>query len=121
MGTCCCRETVRFVFACSGASDVGEIADRAARQLTYAGLGEMHSLAAICAGDAAVVKEAKAARAMLVIDGCPSACASACLERAGFAYFPRIDLADLGLRKGAAAVTPEAVERVVAAVRERFG
>ena len=120
MASCCCREAVRLVFACSGASDVGEIADRVARRLTYLGLGEMHSLAGISSGDAALVREAKAARAMLVIDGCSSACASASLERAGFAHFPRIDLADLGLTKGDSPATPEAIERVVVALRERF-
>jgi len=120
MSSCCCRKPARFVFACSGASDVGEIADRVARRLTRAGLGEMHSLAGVNAGIEAVVKEAKAARSMLVIDGCSSACASVGLERAGFTNFPRIDLSNLGLTKGNSPATPENIEHVVAAVRARF-
>ena len=42
-----CRGGPKLIFACSGAADVGEIADRAARELTKNGLGKMFCLAGI--------------------------------------------------------------------------
>ena len=117
---CSCRETGKLIFACSGAADVGEVADRVARRLARIGIGKMNSLAGIASGDAGMLAEAKAARAMLVIDGCPSACATATLKQAGFKNFARIQLADLGLNKGESPASPENVERVVTAACTRF-
>ena len=45
------RKNINLVFVCSGAADVGEITDRAARQLRDKGLGAMSCLASIGARD----------------------------------------------------------------------
>ena len=121
MAECCsCRATTRLIYACSGSADVGEVADRVARKLTRTGVGKMACLAGIGGGVEGVLEQAKAARAILAIDGCPSACASASLEHAGFKHFPRVQLADLGLNKGESPATPETIERIVAVVSQRF-
>jgi len=117
---CSCRATTRLIYACSGSADVGEVADRVARKLTRTGVGKMACLAGIGGGVEGVLEQAKAARAILAIDGCPSACASASLEHAGFKHFPRVQLADLGLNKGESPATPETIERIVAVVSQRF-
>ena len=39
-----CGGGPRLIFACSGASDVGEIADRAARKLSREGVGKMYCI-----------------------------------------------------------------------------
>jgi uncharacterized metal-binding protein len=116
--SCSCRETTRLIFACSGSADVGEVADRAARKLTYIGVGEMSCLAGVGGGIADILQQTRAARALLVIDGCPSACASASLKQAGIKNFPYIQLADLGLKKGESPASPEKIERVVIVRRQ---
>ncbi|MEK7995130.1 MAG: putative zinc-binding protein, partial [Planctomycetota bacterium] len=40
-----CSGGPKLIFACSGAADVGEIADRAARRMTRNGSGSMFCLA----------------------------------------------------------------------------
>ncbi|MCX6348486.1 MAG: hypothetical protein NTV79_03145, partial [Candidatus Aureabacteria bacterium] len=51
--SCGCGGTVKLVFPCSGASDTGEIADRAARKLSAEGTGNMYCLAGIGGGSVA--------------------------------------------------------------------
>lgn len=40
-GSCACGVGPKLIFACSGAADVGAIADQAARKLTKDGAGKM--------------------------------------------------------------------------------
>ena len=42
---CCAKGANTLIFSCSGAADVGEIADRAARKLTRERMGKMFCLA----------------------------------------------------------------------------
>lgn len=44
---CACGAAPRLIFACSGAADVGAIADQAARKLTREKVGSMFCLAGI--------------------------------------------------------------------------
>ena len=41
---CACDVTTKLIFACSGAADVGQISDLAARKLTVEGAGKMFCL-----------------------------------------------------------------------------
>ena len=43
----CCGAAAQVIFACSGAADVGKIADLAARKLTEQGAGKMSCLAGV--------------------------------------------------------------------------
>ena len=63
------------VLACSGASDVGELTDLAARKLAAEGVATMLGLAGISGGVSAIVNAARAAPVRLAIDGCPIDCA----------------------------------------------
>ena len=116
--SCSCRAAPKLIVACSGAADVGEIADRAARQLTRAGVAKMYCLGGLGGDLPAFIETTQTASAILAIDGCPSACASATLKRTGFTGFAQLQLAAIGINKGASPATPEAIERVVAAARE---
>ena len=42
-----CSGGPKLIFACSGAADVGEISDRAARKLSKDGIGAMFCLAGV--------------------------------------------------------------------------
>jgi len=103
---------VRLVFACSGAADVGHIADLAARKLTQEGVGRMYCLAGVGGRVPAILETTRTATAILAIDGCPQECAKKSLEQAGFKSFRHLQLQDLGLTKGNHPPTAERVEIV---------
>lgn len=103
-----------MIFACSGAADVGEIADRAARKLTREGKGRMFCTAGLGGRISGILKTTEAADGVLAIDGCPLNCVKSSLEQAGFTTFQHLQLADLGLEKGKSPATEESINKVVA-------
>lgn len=109
---CSCSTTPMLIFACSGAADVGEIADRAARQLHREGAGKMYCLAGIGAGLDNFIEATKAANSALVIDGCQVGCAKKILQKYGITNFEYVRVTDLGMEKGKSPITTEAVTSV---------
>lgn len=109
---CCGGKTL--VFACSGAADVGAVADQAARRMTRDGNGAMFCLAGVGGRVNGIMKTTEAADAVLAIDGCPQNCVKHCLEQAGFTKYKHLQLADLGMEKGSTAVTEETIARASA-------
>ncbi len=109
----CCGGAPKLIFACSGAADVGHIADVAARKLTAEGAGRMFCLAGVGGRVSGIMASTQAAAAILAIDGCPLDCARLTLEQAGFTKFEHLRLSDLGMEKGKTPATEEAVARVV--------
>lgn len=108
----------RLIFACSGAADVGEIADRAARQLTRDGVGKMYCLAGVGGGIEPIVETTRSAEELLVIDGCPVACAKKLLEKAGITGYRYLQVVDLGYEKGKAPANEESITAVVGAAKD---
>lgn len=107
----CCTPASTVIFACSGAADVGKIADLTARKLTEEGAGKMSCLAGIGGRVPMLMEVAKAAKVILAIDGCPLHCGRNTLEQAGFTKFEHLCLADVGMAKGKTPVTDEAVAK----------
>jgi uncharacterized metal-binding protein len=116
--SCSCSGGPKLIFACSGAADVGEITDKAARQLTKDGVGRMFCTAGIGGRISGIVKTTESADRILVIDGCPLDCVKSSLEQAGFNEFEHLQLADMGLEKCASPVTEENIAKVVAKGKE---
>lgn len=116
--SCGCGGGPRLIFACSGAADVGEIADKAARQLTREGVGRMFCTAGIGGRISGILKTSEAADSILAIDGCPLNCVKSSLEQAGFSTFKHLQVADLGLEKGKSPATEESVNKVAARATE---
>ena len=112
--SCSCSGGPKLIFACSGAADVGEIADRAARQLTKEGIGKMFCTAGIGGRVSGIMKTTESAERILAIDGCPLNCVKNSLEQAGFNKFDHLQLADLGLEKCSSPVTEENISKVAA-------
>ena len=108
---CACSAAPKLIFACSGAADVGAIADRAARKLTRDGAGKMFCLAGIGGRVSGILESTEAAAGILAIDGCPLACAKHCLEEAGFTGFEHVRVTDLGMEKGSTPVTEENIAK----------
>jgi len=115
---CGCSGGAKLIFACSGAADVGEIADRAARKLTREGAGRMFCTAGIGGRISGILKTSEAADSILAIDGCPLNCVKSSLEQAGFTTFKHLQLADLGLEKGKSPANEESVNKAAARARE---
>ena len=90
----------RLVFACSGAADVGEIADRVARLLHREGVARMFCLACVGALSEDAIARARTASDILAIDGCESDCAKKCLENAGVPRVRHLRLTDHQMPKG---------------------
>ena len=109
----CCGSAPRLVFACSGAADVGQISDLAARKLTAEGAGKMFCLAGIGGRVSGIMETTRAAAAVLAIDGCPLDCARTTLEEAGFTRFEHLRLSEMGMEKGKSPATEEQVAKVV--------
>jgi len=98
-----------IVYACSGCSDAGELADKIARQISKDGAAEMSCLAGIGGRVKSLVRKGEQAERILVVDGCPLNCAAHTLRLAGFQKFDHLELHKLGLRKGSCPVTDERV------------
>jgi uncharacterized metal-binding protein len=112
---CACGSAPKLIFACSGAADVGAIADQAARTLTKQGAGRMFCLAGIGGRVSGIMATTASAARVLAIDGCPLNCAKNSLEQAGFTKYEHLQLADLGMEKGKTPPTAEAVAQAAAA------
>lgn len=82
---CCCGGDVILVYACSGASDVGKVADGVARKMAKDKCGKMTCLTAVGAHLSGFVESAKGADKNIAIDGCHVACARKTLEHIGVA------------------------------------
>ena len=114
---CGCSSGPRLIFSCSGAADVGELTDRAARKLTREGDGKMACLAGIGGRVSGIVKSAESSAAILAIDGCALACAKKSLEAAGLIKFTHLCLTDIDFKKGETEVNDANIGRVVQHVK----
>ena len=112
---CACGSAPKLIFACSGAADVGAIADQAARKLTKDGAGRMFCLAGSGGRVSAIMATTESAAKILAIDGCPQNCARKSLEQGGFRKYEHLQLSDLGMEKGKTPPTPEVIAKAAAA------
>jgi uncharacterized metal-binding protein len=110
---CACSAGPKLIFSCSGAADVGELADRAARKLTREKQGKMFCLAGIGGRVSGILKSTEAAASILAIDGCALDCAKKSLEEAGFKRVNHLRLSDLGFEKGETSVNESNIAQVM--------
>lgn len=118
---CACGGAPKLIFACSGAADVGAVADQAARTLTKDGVGKMYCTVGIGGRVSGILATTESAAKILAIDGCPLNCAKNSLEQAGFKTFEHLQLADLGMKKGETPPTPEHIGKAVTAGKALLG
>jgi len=96
--SCCCGGPITMILACSGGSNVGQISNEVARKMTVDNKGVMFCLAGLGGDVDPLVERTKAAERVLVIDGCPVACAKKTLERHGIEH-EWLELTGLGIEK----------------------
>ena len=110
---CACSVGPKLIFSCSGAADVGELADQAARKLTRNGKGKMFCLAGIGGRISGIMKSTEPAASILAIDGCALDCTRKSLEESGFTRINHLRLTDLGFEKGDTEIRPDTIAQVV--------
>jgi len=109
---CACGSSPALIYPCSGAADVGELADRTARQLSRDQKGAMSCLAGIGGNISGFIKSTEGADRVLVIDGCPLSCARKTLEEKGLNNFKHLVITSLGFQKGQTDVNQANIETV---------
>lgn len=118
-GTDCCKTpSMKLVFACSGAADVGAIADRAARELLKAGDGKMFCTVGLGGKVESILETTRAASAILAIDGCSLDCAKLSLVEAGFEQCLHLRVTDLGMIKGETDVSDANISTITEKAKE---
>jgi uncharacterized metal-binding protein len=96
---CMCEPSEVLLFTCSGASNVGQIANQAAVMLAQDGVGRMFCLAGIGGQVPGMIESTKAGKMIVALDGCPVACAKKTLEHAGFRIDEYLQVTEMGLEK----------------------
>ncbi len=100
MADCCASAGSNIMLlACSGGSNVGQLSNRAAVELTQEGFGKMFCLAGIGGGISGFVQSAKDAPVVVAIDGCPIGCAKKILENNGIEHAKYVVLTEIGIEK----------------------
>jgi uncharacterized metal-binding protein len=96
---CSCEPTGILIFSCSGASNVGQIANEATKKLVDEGTGSMSCLAGIGGHISGFAEEAREAKKVVAIDGCAVHCVRKTLEHADCPVTLHVVVTDLGVKK----------------------
>jgi uncharacterized metal-binding protein len=114
-GSCCGSKDIR-ILACSGGSNVGQIANDAAKELEGYGQGLMYCAVAVGAQLPTFAKGVRE-KPCVAIDGCPTACVRKVLENIGVKPAVHIIVTELGIKKhGEFDHTNDDIAKVVGAV-----
>jgi len=96
---CLCDTANVLIFPCSGGSNVGQIANEVAKDLTHGKIGRMYCLVGIGGHVSEIMESTRAANKIIAIDGCPVQCAKKTLEHAGFKIDVHEIITELGIPK----------------------
>ena len=116
----CCKPNENvMILACSGGSNVGQLSNQAAVELTQEGFCKMYCLAGIGGHLSGFVQSAKDIPQMVAIDGCSIGCAKAILDHAGVPVKSYLVVTDVGIDKNHDLnLEEEDVQKVKEAIRE---
>ncbi len=118
---CCVPGSNIMILTCSGGSNVGQLSNQSAVELTQEGFGKMYCLAGIGGQLSGFTQSAKDVPDMVVVDGCSTGCARATLEQAGVPLRKYLVLTDLDLEKNKDFnLKREELERVKQSIRALF-
>jgi uncharacterized metal-binding protein len=116
-----------MILACSGGSNVGQLSNQAAVELTQEGFGKLSCLAGVGAHLSGFVQSARDIPGLVVIDGCEIGCAKGVLEQAqvplrGYLVITALGIdknKDLNLKREEIDQVKEAVRRLQADAGEQ--
>ncbi len=116
--SCSCEAKAIMILPCSGASNVGQIANQAALELRAEGYGKMYCIVGIGAHIQPMVQSARDADAIVAVDGCEVCCAKKLLEHMEIEPTRHVVVTQLGIAKNYETRWPsECVVRVKEALR----
>ena len=96
---CLCEADKILIFPCSGGSNVGQIANETAKELTSQGIGSMYCLAGIGGHISGFAEATREVKKVVAIDGCLVKCTRKTLEHAECPVTVHVVVTDLGIRK----------------------
>jgi uncharacterized metal-binding protein len=116
----CCQSQVKtLILACSGGSNVGQLSNQAAVELTQEGFGKLFCLAGVGAHLSGFIQSARDIPSLVVIDGCEVGCAKGILERAEVPLRSYLVITELGIGKNKDMhLQREEIDRVKQAVKD---
>jgi uncharacterized metal-binding protein len=115
---CCHPKVNTMILACSGGSNVGQLSNQAAVELTQEGFGKLSCLAGVGAHLSGFVQSAKDIPELVVLDGCEVGCAKGVLEHAEVPWRAYLVITDLGIDKNKDMnLKRDEIDRVKQAVR----
>ncbi len=122
MADCCCSDKNIVFFTCSGAANVGQVANQAAVDLQQEHVGHMLCLAGIGCHNETMIAHGTSADRVVGIDGCPTGCTKKTLDHSGVPMTDYVVVTELGFKKKPhdGSIDTEAVARVKDAVRRRL-
>lgn len=106
-----CKGGKVLVYSCSGAADVGDLADRTVRKLSKETEAKMYCLPALGAHLDPFLKNAESADRSIAVDGCPAQCAKKLLDHVGLESVSFV-LTEMGCEKGKTEVNEELIEEM---------
>jgi uncharacterized metal-binding protein len=117
---CCTPSGNIMILSCSGGSNVGQLSNQAAVELTQEGFGKMFCLAGIGARLSGFVQSAKDVPDMVVLDGCDVGCSRGILAQAEVPLKNYLVLTDMGIEKNKNfTLDPNDIEKVKQAVKAK--
>lgn len=96
---CTCKAEDIILLPCSGGSNCGQITNQVAVGLDIEKVGRIYCLAGITAHIDGMVESAKAAKRIVALDGCKTACAKNAIEHAGLKVTDWICVTNEGISK----------------------
>lgn len=88
-----------LIYSCSGCSNVAQMANHIALELTRRGYGEMSCIAGVGGNVPSLVNKAKRANRILALDGCHLHCVKSCLANHDIVADYHVTLSEYGHRK----------------------
>ncbi|HIH36349.1 MAG TPA: zinc-binding protein [Methanocellales archaeon] len=111
---CFCTSIETLIFSCAGGSNVGQIANQAAIELTKMGHGKIYCLAGIGGHVSHLIESTKIAKKIVAIEGCPVQCSKKVLEHTGFGVDIYGVVTEMEVKKNYdLSVDPDDVKKVV--------
>ena len=116
---CCTTTAPRMILACAGGSNVGQLSNQAAVELTQEGFGKLFCLAGVGAHLSGFVQSVRDIDELVVIDGCEIGCSKAILEHAEIPLKNYVVISEMGIEKNKnLKLNPAEIDRVKQAVKE---
>lgn len=115
------RHELPLVYACSGCSNVAQIANHVAVYLDHHEIAEMSCIAGVGGEVAVLVRVARSGRPIIALDGCPLQCVRCCLQRVGVEPTWHHVLTRQGLSKRLGPFRAEDAESALQTVLEVMG